>query len=342
MPSNQMSAGSGKAAKFVAANPLAPMTDPFSNLDDEQREYQKALSENVNKRLENAMEDLKEKHSSGTNELDDPDRAPTGDPYQRHKREMERRRQEAMKAADSRRAEESREVLRKREEAEAIRRLNNDLDYDSSGEEDSDDELLRELEENRDPELERMRDERLQMLRLKQMELVENKAKGHGQYRMIHQDNFLPECTGSKFVAVHFFHKEFQRCAIMDYHLERIAPKFLSCKFVKIDAEKAPFFVSKLQVRTLPTLIVFEDGKAIKRLTGFEGLNMGVDATPEEPDKWHTGKLLEWLATTNAIQYVRPNSEILDEMRRLGIRQTNHEQSIWSSKHNEVEYEDDE
>jgi hypothetical protein len=29
MPSLQNSAGAGKAAKFVAANPLAPMTDPF-------------------------------------------------------------------------------------------------------------------------------------------------------------------------------------------------------------------------------------------------------------------------------------------------------------------------
>jgi len=32
MPSNQMSAGSGKAAKFVAANPLAPMADPFAGM----------------------------------------------------------------------------------------------------------------------------------------------------------------------------------------------------------------------------------------------------------------------------------------------------------------------
>ena len=30
--SNQMSAGAGKAAKFTAANPLAPMADPFSGM----------------------------------------------------------------------------------------------------------------------------------------------------------------------------------------------------------------------------------------------------------------------------------------------------------------------
>ena len=35
MPSNQMSAGSGKAAKFVNANPLAPMADPFAGMVSE-------------------------------------------------------------------------------------------------------------------------------------------------------------------------------------------------------------------------------------------------------------------------------------------------------------------
>ena len=32
MPSNQESAGGGKAAKFVAANPLGPMADPFAGM----------------------------------------------------------------------------------------------------------------------------------------------------------------------------------------------------------------------------------------------------------------------------------------------------------------------
>ena len=183
---------------------------------------------------------------------------------------------------------------------------------------------MREFEGANDPELERLRAARIHEMREKQSELAENKAKGHGEYRTIFQDDFLNECLGSKYVAVHFYHKEFQRCSIMDFHLERIAPLHLSCKFVKIDAEKAPFFVQKLQVRTLPTLIVFESGKAINRLTGFDGLSLNA----KEPDKWHTGKLQEWLASTGAIDYKRPSTEVLEEMRRLGIRQNG---AIWSS-----------
>jgi len=39
MPSNQESAGAGKAAKFVAANPLGPMADPFAGMVRHSNEY---------------------------------------------------------------------------------------------------------------------------------------------------------------------------------------------------------------------------------------------------------------------------------------------------------------
>ena len=278
----------------------------------------------MNKRLEKAMDDLKEKHKTGTNEQDDPDRAPTGDPYQRHQAEMQRRRREAKTIAERQREEESREIQLKKMQVSAMQQ------HDDSEIDDSDEEFLKEFEDNVDPELERIRAQRIEALRTKQTELIENKAKGHGEYRTIFQDDFLPECTGSKYVAVHFFHNEFQRCKIMDFHLERIAPKHLKCKFVRIDAEKTPFFVSKLQIQTLPTLVVFDNGKAIKRLTGFDGLVID----PKEPDKWHTGKLQEWLAGTGAIDYKRPAGEVLEEMRRLGIKQYG---AIWSND----EYNDD-
>ena len=47
--------------------------------------------------------------------------------------------------------------------------------------------------------------------------------------------------------------------------------------FVKIDAEKTPFFTTKLNVRVLPTVILFNDGKAINRIIGFADLGMTDD-----------------------------------------------------------------
>jgi len=63
----------------------------------------------------------------------------------------------------------------------------------------------------------------------------------------------------------------------------------------------------------------------VDRLTGFEGLTLD----PSDPDKWHTGKLQQWLSSEGAINYTIPNEEIQEEMKRLGIR---FHGSIWSSE----------
>jgi len=55
-------------------------------------------------------------------------------------------------------------------------------------------------------------------------------------------------------------------------HLKKIAPAHTETRFVKLDAEKAPFFIQKLSIQTLPTLVLFEDGIAIDRIIGFEEL----------------------------------------------------------------------
>jgi thioredoxin-like negative regulator of GroEL len=72
--------------------------------------------------------------------------------------------------------------------------------------------------------------------------------------------------------VVHFYHREFESCKVADMHLEKMAKKFIGTKFVKLEAEKAPFFVKKLNVQTLPTMVCFVDGKAIWKQFGFMGV----------------------------------------------------------------------
>ena len=55
-----------------------------------------------------------------------------------------------------------------------------------------------------------------------------------------------------------------------------IVKKHTEALICKIDAEKCPFFVTKLQVQMLPTIISFIDGVAVDRIIGFEELG-GVD-----------------------------------------------------------------
>ena len=48
---------------------------------------------------------------------------------------------------------------------------------------------------------------------------------------------------------------------------------------MSIDSEKCPFFVAKLQIQMLPTIICFMDGVAFDRVVGFEELG-GKDEFP--------------------------------------------------------------
>lgn len=55
-------------------------------------------------------------------------------------------------------------------------------------------------------------------------------------------------------------------------HLREIAKKHLETRFVTINAEKAPFFITKLGIQVLPTVVLFTDGVAEDRIVGFEDL----------------------------------------------------------------------
>jgi len=102
---------------------------------------------------------------------------------------------------------------------------------------------------------------------------------GHGSYTEIKQDEFLPTVTKSKYCICHFYHPDFERCKIIDKHLSILSKEHVSTKFVKINSDKSPFFVEKLVIQVLPTLIFFKDGVAIDRMVGFDDVG-GKDDFP--------------------------------------------------------------
>ncbi|XLU75975.1 hypothetical protein S245_035028, partial [Arachis hypogaea] len=122
-----------------------------------------------------------------------------------------------------------------------------------------------------DPELEKLHADRIAALK-NQRNGRNGRRKGHGEYREITAGDFLAEVTGSEKVICHFYHKEFYRCKIMDKHLKSLSPKHIDTKFIKLDAEHAPFFVAKLAIKTLPCVILFRQGIAVDRLVGFQDL----------------------------------------------------------------------
>jgi thioredoxin-like negative regulator of GroEL len=55
-------------------------------------------------------------------------------------------------------------------------------------------------------------------------------------------------------------------------HLREISRTHVEAKFIYLNAEMAPFFIKKLQVQVLPTIICFVDGVAVDRVVGFSDL----------------------------------------------------------------------
>ena len=149
--------------------------------------------------------------------------------------------------------------------------------------------------DNEESELENLRQRRLEELKNSRKELQENLSlRGHGEYSEITQDEFLPKVTASKQVICHFYHKDFQRCKILDHHLRLLARIHPETKFVCIDAEKAPFFIERLAVKTLPTILLFRDGINFERILGFEGIS--------NKDDFPTSALARRLLRSNMIE----------------------------------------
>lgn len=102
------------------------------------------------------------------------------------------------------------------------------------------------LDEEADSIMREMAAARLEAARADYAEQQTNKTLGHGTYTEITEQEFLPLVTKTKYVVIAFFHKDFTRCKIIDMHLEKICRTHEETRFVRIDAEKCPFFIQKL------------------------------------------------------------------------------------------------
>ncbi|KAG5475453.1 hypothetical protein LSCM1_03573 [Leishmania martiniquensis] len=130
-------------------------------------------------------------------------------------------------------------------------------------------------EDDEDAELMELRRIRLQHMRANKEKEAEWLSKQHGEYREIAQDDFfnivVREKGGSERVCVHFYHKDFESCKVIDRRLSELSRTLLEVKFVKIDAERSPFLVERLRVTTLPQCVLFLNDVCIDRILGFEG-----------------------------------------------------------------------
>ena len=99
------------------------------------------------------------------------------------------------------------------------------------------------LDEEDESILRQMAEARMAEIRAAREEDQKNKILGHGDYREITEQEFLPTVTKTQYCVVHFFHNDFERCKIVDMHLQRICKEHLETRSVRLNADKAPFFI---------------------------------------------------------------------------------------------------
>ncbi|ORY41232.1 thioredoxin-like protein [Rhizoclosmatium globosum] len=156
------------------------------------------------------------------------------------------------------------------------------------------DALFAELEEDDDHLLADMRERRMKELRAEMIKAQELASMQHGSYEnILSEKEVLNITTSTDKVVVHFYHKEFRRCQIMDRHLGTLARKHYKTRFVKIDVEVCPFLVERLKIKVLPCVIPFVNGVSIERLIGFEELG--------ESDSFQTAMLERRLAEAKVL-----------------------------------------
>lgn len=145
---------------------------------------------------------------------------------------------------------------------------------------DDEDALLDSLENEteNDPSLAHLRETRIQALAADLARAKQQRNEGYGTYPRITSEKALLDITTStKYCVAHFYKPDFNRCRIMDGHLEALAPVHLQTRFLRMDVEHAPFLVSKLGIKVLPCVIAFVNGVGVDRVVGFEGLGFSED-----------------------------------------------------------------
>eukprot|EP00613_Pedinella_sp_CCMP2098_P046554 CAMPEP_0171842216 /NCGR_PEP_ID=MMETSP0992-20121227/15060_1 /TAXON_ID=483369 /ORGANISM="non described non described, Strain CCMP2098" /LENGTH=350 /DNA_ID=CAMNT_0012459415 /DNA_START=46 /DNA_END=1099 /DNA_ORIENTATION=- len=168
------------------------------------------------------------------------------------------------------------------------------------------DEQMVKLEAMDEDDFEKLREKRKVQMQKQSVLRQKNVLNGHGRYmELSDQKEFFDASKNSKMVVCHFFRASTLRCQYIDRHLGDLAPAHLETRFVKIDAEKSPFLVERLNIVVLPSILCIKDGKTEHTIVGFD--EMGGD------DEFTAQTLAYVLSEHKVLKYDGPAPEDADE-----------------------------
>mmetsp|Transcript_2058 Transcript_2058/g.5340 ORF Transcript_2058/g.5340 Transcript_2058/m.5340 type:complete len:184 (+) Transcript_2058:88-639(+) len=151
------------------------------------------------------------------------------------------------------------------------------------------------LDALKEDDLMELRRKRLESMKPTAADRKQKLAAGHGDYEMIEEKDFFDVAKKSKLIVVHFWRESAWRCEVFDKHLRQLAQKHWGTRFVKINAEKAPYLAEKLHIWCLPSLVICKDGKTDHTIVGFSEFSNGEEVSTEELEE----TLAKWGAITD-------------------------------------------
>ena len=126
----------------------------------------------------------------------------------------------------------------------------NDVKKSNNGnDEEEDDEEFGEIDSEEERIMNKQINQRLEQQEKKIEAEKARLARKYGEVRDIVETEFLDTMIKNEKVVCHFYHDQFERCKIMDKHFREMANLHPETLFVKINAEKTPFFTNKLNVK---------------------------------------------------------------------------------------------
>lgn len=88
---------------------------------------------------------------------------------------------------------------------------------------------------------------------------------------VLNADNFKDEIA-SGVVLVDFFATWCGPCKMLSPIIEELATEFEGkAKIARLDVDQAPHIAGEFGVQSIPTIIIFKDGKEVDRMIGFQG-----------------------------------------------------------------------
>lgn len=133
------------------------------------------------------------------------------------------------------------------------------------------DEAIQKLDNMEEDDFEKLREKRLQQMKKKAEQRHTWKLLGHGEYSELADQAAFFECVKkSPRCIIHFYRPATRYCEKLDRIMSDCAGKHLETRLCKINAEKSPYLVEKLNIFMMPTLLLVKDSKTVHHIRGFD------------------------------------------------------------------------